>query len=400
MQRTGDQYLVKEINTSIVLDTIIRNQPISRARISELTGLNKGTVSNLVQALIDRKLVFETGTGASSGGRKPVMLRLRSAAGYAVGVDLGVNSLLIVATDLSGRIVSERTETLPSRDAADVTGRIVTAVNGLIADLPESVYGVVGIGVGVPGMVDEAGTVLLAPNLGWKGYDLGEVLQREFNTCPVYIDNEANAGAVGEKQFGAGQGAAGLIYVSAAIGIGAGVVLGGELYRGKSGLAGEAGHMSIDAAGPRCSCGGRGCWEIYASERALLGRAKAFTDREGGPTLESLVALARRGNREAAAAFRETGHYLGIGIANLINLFNPEMVVVGNRMTAAEPWIRGSLLEAVRERALPFQQERCAVLFSRLGAHSTALGAAYTAVSSFIRNAAVRFEQERASSPI
>lgn len=387
MQRTGDQYWVKEINTGIVLDTIIRQQPISRARISEITGLNKGTVSNLVQQLIERQLVYETGTGASSGGRRPVMLQLRSNAGYAIGVDLGVNDMRIVATDLLGRIETERTETLASKAPGEVAGQLALAVQRVIGGLPRAPYGVVGIGIGVPGMVDEEGVVLLAPNLGWKNFDLAEALQPQFAEIPLFIDNEANAGAIGEKQFGAGQDVSALIYVSAAIGIGAGIVLSGELFRGAAGLSGETGHISIHAEGPVCSCGSRGCWELYASERALIDKARKFA-QHAEPTLESLVALAEQGHPEAVSAFRETGHYLGIGIANLLNLFNPELVVIGNRLTMAEAWISDSLAETVRERALPHHARRASVLFSRLGTRSTAVGAAYMAVSPFIRQAA------------
>ncbi|MBW7458864.1 ROK family protein, partial [Paenibacillus sepulcri] len=168
MKTTGDLALVKKINTAIVLDAVLKNAPLSRAQISEQTGLNKATVSSLVQDLIDAHLVIETGPGESSGGRKPVMLVFRGSAGYAIGIDLGVNYIRGVLTDLEGAVISGRELTLKAHEIEDVLPKLNDCIESLIAAMPESPYGLVGIGIGVPGIVNDQGDILFAPNLAWS----------------------------------------------------------------------------------------------------------------------------------------------------------------------------------------------------------------------------------------
>ncbi len=386
---TGDQFLMKKINKSIVLETIIQRSPISRSAISELTGLNKATVSTMVNELTESHLVDEIGPGQSSGGRKPLMLLFNNRAGYAIGIDLGVNYILGILTDLSGNIVSERRIQLEDLSSQSLLEKLNKCVRYLLKKCPDSPYGVIGIGIGVPGMVDEQGTVQSAPNLGWKMVPLREQLIREFN-LPVTIDNEANAGAYGEKQFGAGKNNSPMIYVSVGIGIGTGIILQDELYRGVSGFSGEMGHMSIVAEGLSCRCGNRGCWELYASEKALLQQAdelpavrRAYTDSGRKLDLSLLIELAKAGNADVAALFRRIGTYLGVGIANIVNIFNPKLVVIGNRMTLAKDWIHPGLAEAFGRRSLPSHQSYVKLAFSDLGIHSAALGAASFAITHF-----------------
>lgn len=183
-----------------------------------------------------------------------------------------------------------------------VTDVVSEMIRSLILDMPESSYGVVGIGIGVPGIVDKQGTVLFAPNLNWSNISLKQHIEEKFK-LPVLIENEANAGAYGEKQLGAGQSFQDIIYVSAGIGIGAGIILNGELYQGKNGYSGELGHVIIQANGKKCSCGSQGCWEVYASENALLEMAP-----QPDATLESLVALAEQNDPEAIALFEKSEH--------------------------------------------------------------------------------------------
>jgi len=390
MSVTGDQHLVKQINKSLVLETIRWHSPISRAQVSQVTGLNKGTVSSLVNELILSDLVRETGPGQSSGGRKPLMLLFHHLAGYAIGVDLRVDSISAVLTDLQGTIVERTEQPLPTNDVETVCNILKEAIHSLIAKAPESAYGIVGIGIGVPGIVDEKGTILFAPNLKWENVPLQQMLAAEFD-IPVVIDNEARTGAQGEKQFGAGQEFSNLVYFSVGHGIGTGIVMNKELYKGSRGFSGEAGHISIETNGERCSCGNHGCWELYASEKALFQQASKLTEVQqqlqhtgkSSPDMDLLVSLAARGNESVIGLFQQIGTYLGIGIANLINIFNPESIIVGNRMAIAKPWIVESLLRVVEERALPYHQQQLQILFSQLGMDSTVQGAASFAISQF-----------------
>lgn len=391
---TGDQYLMKRINKNIVLEAVMEHAPISRADISALVGLNKGTVSSLVNELVESELIVETGLGESSGGRKPVMLLFNDAAGYAIGIDLGVNYILGVVTDLRGHLIHEHRIPNANRSSQAVIEKLIDCIQSLSEHIPESPYGLVGIGIGVPGLVDEHGNVLSAPNLEWANVPLLEQLSDHFDV-PISVDNEANAGALGEKQFGAGRMSSHLLYISVGIGIGAGIVLGEKIYRGTSGFSGEVGHMTMSIDGIRCRCGNRGCWEVYASEDALLrnaltaGLAKELNRLDSiddAPDLNHLIPLAEQGNESAIACFREIGQALGIGIANLIHIFNPERVVVGNRISLAGEYILKPLVDTVQERSLPYHHQRVDIALSELGVHSTALGAASMALSRYFSN--------------
>ncbi|KAF4324964.1 hypothetical protein G195_001707 [Phytophthora kernoviae 00238/432] len=351
--------LVKKINKSIVLDTIRRHAPLSRARVSEITGLNKATVSNLVADLINDELLQEIGPGESSGGRKPLMLLFRGTAGYAVGLELSVTHLKGVLTDLEGHIITEYAVKLEHHDVSSVFEQLKLAAEHLIHAAPPSPHGVIGMGIGVPGMVDEEGTVLFTPNLGWEKVPLRTMLEEAFE-LPVTIDNEANAG----------------------IGIGSGIMVDGELYKGAWGYAGETGHMSIEAEGRPCSCGNRGCWELYASEKAyehpdhqLL--LPAHTTRE-------LIDYAQQGHEDVLKLYQEIGRKLGVGITNIVNSFNPERIIIGGPLSEAGPWIETALKQVVEERTLPYHRRSLQIEWAALGSRSTRVGAAYSAISQFL----------------
>jgi predicted NBD/HSP70 family sugar kinase len=387
MKRTGDQYLVKEINLSIVLDTIRRLEPVSRSEISAATGLNKGTVSNLVQVLIGRNLVEEVGTGQSSGGRKPVLLRFQPGAGHAVGVDLGVNYIRILLTDLAGRIVDEWVTAHRNESLDAVLDLVKDGIRRAAGRAPASCYGVIGAGIGIPGIVDPSGNVLFAPNLGWRNVDLPRLLSAELG-MPVFVENEANAGAIGELHYGSGRDIADLVFVSIGAGIGAGIIIDRAIYKGAAGFSGEIGHMTIHAEGKPCRCGNRGCWELYASESAMLAlAAEAAADGKAAPaTLEAVIGLARAGDPGVMDALRAIGRNLGIGVAGIINIFNPGQIIIGSRMGMAAEWLMEPLLAEVESRSLAYSREKTEIRFSALDGRSTALGASHLAISAFLRD--------------
>ncbi|CAG7647601.1 ROK family protein [Paenibacillus allorhizosphaerae] len=390
MKQTGDLNLVKKINKSIVLQHIRSTSPVSRARLAELTGLTKATVSSLVAELIESRLVDEIGAGESSGGRKPVMLLFNGTAGYAVGVDLGINYIWAALTDLNGNTVEQYRLKHNNTSVESVIADLIACIREVAGRAPDSAYGIVGIGIGIPGFSDERGNVLFAPNLGWENVPLQQLIEQEF-AIPVVIDNEANAGAVGEKQFGAGQEAAHLVYVSIGMGIGTGIIIKDELFRGSSGFSGEMGHISIQYDGKPCRCGNAGCWELYASENALLEQARAVMPG-GDVSVETLIRLAEEGDLAAIECFERLGRYLGIGIVNIINSFNPELIVIGGRLAEAERWLRGAVHEVVERRSLPYPRAQLQVQFSALGAGATVLGACSFAIGKFFASTKVSVE--------
>ncbi|MBD0382517.1 ROK family transcriptional regulator [Paenibacillus sedimenti] len=389
MKQTGDLNLVKKINKSIVLHHIRSDSPISRARIAEITGLTKATVSSLVNELIESSLAHEIGAGESSGGRKPMMLLFNGTAGYAIGVDLGVHDILAVLTDLTGKVVEEYRVQHDNASVEQVVGLLKASIRELIRRAPDSVYGIIGIGIGVPGICDENGNLLFAPNLGWENVPLQQQVEEEFD-IPVVIDNEANAGAVGEKQFGAGKDTANLVYVSIGIGIGAGIIIKGELYRGATGFSGEIGHISIQHDGPKCRCGSLGCWELYASEHALLEKARIELGESAD--LESLLRMADAGEPAVSRLFERLSYYLGVGVVNIINGYNPDFIILGGRLARAEKWLMQPLQTVLEKRSLPHPREQLNVEFSSLGDRSTVLGASSFAIAKFFASTRVSVE--------
>ncbi len=377
---TWNQQVVKKNNKALVLQLIIENEPISRADIAQISGLHKATVSSLVNELLEEVLIYESGPGESSGGRRPVNLHFNNTAGYAIGIDIGVNQVLCVLTDLSGNIHIELNEKVNRTPFPAIMSKIQTMIQVLMDKMPVSRYGVVGIGVGVPGIVNKSGTILLAPNLGWTNIGLKQELESMYN-IPVLIENEANAGAFGEQQFGAGQNYQDIIYISAGIGIGVGIILNKELYQGKNGFSGEIGHMIIELNGKPCSCGSRGCWEAYASENALL-------DSSNTDSLEALIEKAQESDETAIGHFVDIGHYLGFGINNIINTFNPDQVIIGNRLSMAKEWIEKPILSTIESHTLSYHQSETQFNFSELGKYSTALGVSAFVVENFIKGEA------------
>lgn len=386
VNKTWNHHVVKEGNKSLVLKKIINHSPISRAAVAQEVGLNKGTVSSLVNDLLEDHLICESGPGKSSGGRRPVMLLFNEKAGYSIGIDIGVNYLLGVLTDLSGTICHEKEVTFKNLSYEEIENQLFNTIDYLMASAPESPHGIVGIGVGVPGIVDNHGEILLAPNLKWKNLNLKLILENKYQ-LPVIIENEANAGAYGEKKYGAGKDSEHIIYVSAGIGIGVGLILNGSLYKGSKGFSGELGHMTIQVNGPTCRCGNKGCWELYASEQALLTAAEKMqltlpTDKE--LELSDLLRLAEQGDPKVIALFEQAGDFLGVGINNIINSFNPQQVIIGNRMASSYKWLNKTLTERVSNQALWFQQNDLTICFSELSTFSSALGASAFSIENFL----------------
>ncbi|WP_029688178.1 ROK family transcriptional regulator [Thermoanaerobacter sp. A7A] len=390
---TADQLLVKQINKSIVLNTIRKKGNISRAEIAGITGLNKSTVSFLVDELINEGFVKEEGPGESKGGRKPIILSINNKAGCIIGIDLDVNYILIVLTDLMANVIWEKKIDVKIGETQQtIIERLIELIDEAISNAPETIRGILGIGIGVPGIVDyKKGSILLAPNLKWENVPLKQIIEDKFK-IKVHIDNEANVGAIGEKWFGAGAKYNNLVYVSAGIGIGTGIIINGELYRGTVGLAGEMGHMTIDIHDHQCRCGNTGCWENYASEKALLeylntqllmGKSDEYINKNNFYTLSAIdiIDYARKGSKIAIEALKEIGRKLGVGVVNIINTFNPELIIIGNTLSLADDLILNEVLKEVEEKSLVYRYYKVKIKTSKLQFHAGAIGAVSLVIS-------------------
>ncbi|OIK22083.1 transcriptional repressor XylR [Bacillus amyloliquefaciens] len=376
----ADQTFVKKVNQKLLLKEILKNSPISRAKLSEMTGLNKSTVSSQVNTLMKENLVFEIGQGQSSGGRRPVMLVFNKKAGYSVGIDVGVDYINGILTDLEGTIVLDQHHHLECSSPEITKDILIDMIHHFIANMPQSPYGLIGIGICVPGLIDKNQKVVFTPNSNWRDIDLKSFIQEKFNV-PVFIENEANAGAYGEKVFGAAKNHDNMIYASISTGIGIGVIINNHLYRGVGGFSGEMGHMTIDFNGPKCSCGNRGCWELYASEKALL---KSLQTKGEKVSCQDIIDLAHLNDIETLHALQNFGFYLGIGLTNILNTFNPQAIILRNSIIESHPMVLNSIRSEVSSRIYSQLGNNYELLPSFLGQNAPALGMSSIVIDHFL----------------
>jgi predicted NBD/HSP70 family sugar kinase len=371
---SGDSSLLKSINKSTLLKIIRAESPISRADLAKRTKLTRATVSALVEELIRDHLVAEIGIGESSGGRKPMLLEMNRGAGCVFGIDLRANEILFVVTDLLGGRVS--VTSYDYKDPLDGNLTFMQLQEIIAAEqaaLPESPLGLTGVGIGIHGFVEHpGGRILFVPYHGWKNLEWKQKLEEKLQ-IPVFIDNEANLAALGELEFGAASGLSDMLYLSIGAGIGAGMILGGEVFRGIGGFAGEVGHTTMEREGLACTCGNLGCWEMYASEKALADRLGL---KYGPGVSKQLLEMLRNEDPGALAAVKDAGISIGIGIANLVHIFNPQMVVIGNTFGKYQEWLSPHVEEAIRARILPVQKEIVQIRYSALEDQACAVGAA------------------------
>lgn len=376
----ADQTFVKKVNQKLLLKEILKNSPISRAKLSEMTGLNKSTVSSQVNTLMKESMVFEIGQGQSSGGRRPVMLVFNKKAGYSVGIDVGVDYINGILTDLEGTIVLDQYRHLESNSPEITKDILIDMIHHFITQMPQSPYGLIGIGICVPGLIDKDQKIVFTPNSNWRDIDLKSSIQEKYNV-PVFIENEANAGAYGEKVFGAAKNHDNIIYVSISTGIGIGVIINNHLYRGVSGFSGEMGHMTIDFNGPKCSCGNRGCWELYASEKALL---KNLQTKEKKLSYQDIINLAHLNDIGTLNTLQNFGFYLGIGLTNILNTFNPQAVILRNSIIESHPMVLNSMRSEVSSRVYSHLGNSYELLPSSLGQNAPALGMSSIVIDHFL----------------
>jgi glucokinase-like ROK family protein len=387
--RTGDQSLVREINLSIILNALRDHSPISRAQLAAVTGLNKTTVSSLVQQLIEGRFVLDVGREKSEEtGRPGRLLELNPAAGCIIGVEIGVDFISVLVTNFAVETIWRHQEHTTRQLGQEAILRgTLDLIHRAVAQTGGSCVAILGLGLGVPGLVDvTAGTLLFGPNLGWYDVPLRRMLEAEF-AFPVYVDNEATMATLGESYFGVGRGATSVLYVSAGVGLGGGIVLNGHIISGADGFAGELGHMTLDRDGLSCNCGNRGCWETLVSQEALFRRIRAAvasggtTDllaRTGGDlaalTVPLVVQAAEAGDRVALAALEETALYLGVGLANLVNVLNPEIIIFGGILSLASAFILPVVLRVLRERSLRWSLRSTRVLTAAYGFDACVMG--------------------------
>lgn len=388
---TADLGAVRRHNLALVLGHLRRHGERSRARVAEETGLNKATVSSLVAELVDRGLVLEGAAERGGVGRPGQVIGLDGRHLVAIGAEINIDYVSVLALNLRSELVAERrlamdTAAMP---AEELLGALAGVVRGLLADLDEGAHAV-GLTVAVPGLVDaETGTVFEAPNLGWRRTAASAQLHEELGRpeYPIRLDNEANLAALAELAARTEDPTADLLLLTGAAGVGGGIVAGGRLLRGGQGFAGEVGHMRVDPDGAPCGCGRTGCWETVVGLNALLALAADADDPVRDPSrdvvqrLDELRSRADAGDPRVLAAIEEVAGWLVAGAGILVNVVNPEVLVLGGYFATLGPWLVPGLERDLPRHVFAPGGGGCRVELSTLGFSAAVRGGALQALS-------------------
>lgn len=393
---TADQLAVRRHNLAVVLAHLRSSGSASRARIAAETGLNKATVSSLVAELAERRLVSEGETKRGAVGRPGLVIELDGRVHLALGAEVNIDYASVLAMNLRGEPVVQRRVTLDTATLSpeQILERLAELLRGVLSALGEETT-IVGLTVAVPGLVESArGVVFAAPNLGWREVPVTHLL-REMLGDPdidITLDNEANLSALAELEVRGAEAPEDVILLSGGVGVGGGLVSHGQLLRGSRGFAGEVGHIQISRDGEVCRCGRRGCWETVVGLNALLSQAADPGDLVRDPEVDlddrlaELRARAERGDRRTLEAIASVSSALAGGVGTLLNIFNPQLLVLGGYFAVLSPWIAPGLPQALDHEVFAPHRGGCRIEFSSLGYSAAVLGGAIQAASTVFDN--------------
>lgn len=361
---TGSKELIRDINTSLVTKIIIDKGPISRASIAKELGLTKATISAIVQNLLDKHLVQEIGTANIPSGRKPVLLEFCYNCGYAISIDVSAKHISLLTAHLGGgncNLVQFPT----ANQRETIISELIHSIQSQIKQVPQSSYGVVGITLGIHGITNN-NEVLFTPYSPYSNIDFVGELEKYFN-IPVLVENEANLSILGEYIFH--YPVNNMVGISVHSGIGLGIIINGDLYHGFNGYAGEFGHSIIEVDGRPCPCGNHGCFEQYASEWALLDEL-AKCKNTSSISADDFVKLYTNNDRDAIHIMDLFVKYMSIGIRNIINTLNPELILINSSFTMNFP----NVIEAIQSSITSNIHKSCNIAPSKLQDMSILLG--------------------------
>jgi N-acetylglucosamine repressor len=376
--------------------------PLSRAQLAVKTGLNKSTVSSLVDELLERRLLHEIGLNPVGAGRPATLLEINPEAGCIIGVELGVDFVSVVLTDFAGAALWREQQAADRSASPEKTLKQTQAlVNRAMTASHQIQLPAIGIGLAIPGTVDiDDGTLIFAPNLHWHNIPIREIFAK-LTGLQVYLENDANAAAVAEHLFGTARQSTDFLFVFAGVGVGGGLFLNGQLYRGKNGQAGEIGHCPINAdpSQPVCYCGNRGCWETYVNQDSILERMRLrlggkresaisnlMREQHTALSLSLIKQAADAGDQQALDSLSESGAALGQGFANLINILNPEKIVLGGPLSIAGDYLLPVIRETVCQHTLPEIGGQVEIGLSAFGPNASLIGSIAIVVDDILSN--------------
>ena len=383
--------LIVDSSAVEVLRALRRQGRISRTEVSSITGWSKAKASQEIRRLVEKGYLLEDGEGVSNGGRRPQLLRINQNLGYIAGIDIGATSLDIAVADVTGVILQRRSEpTDVHLNPESVLGRCSELVMEMVAAQGGGVDQVLGIGVGVPGPVNFAKGVLVAPPLmpGWENFPIRDFFKRTFISAFVVVDNDVNIMALGEQRAGNGAGLDHFLFIKIGTGIGCGIISNGKIHRGSDGSAGDIGHICVDQNGPLCTCGNRGCLEAMAAGPAILARAAEAAQTGLSPTLkrmreanggllrpEDVNAACKEGDQASLDTIRSSGQKIGEVLAGLVNFFNPSHIFIAGGISNFGNHLLVAIRTVVLQRSLPLATTHLSIKFSEMGSNAGVIGA-------------------------
>ncbi len=395
-----DKAFIAQINKKNVLDVIRTKGPINKSQIAKILGLSIPTVMKISDELMMSGVIQSVGKGESSGGKRPELLELISDAFYMIGVDIGRSKTISIIMNLNGDILFRKNmETGQTNPPAELLDRVKRLINQTIEESRISTNKLLGIGVVTPGLIDvEKGIIIFSPDFQWENMNLKEAIGQILH-IPIKIENSNRALALGEGWFGAAEQATYYVCINLGYGIGSAIMEKGKFYLGNSGSSGELGHMTLEREGPVCDCGNRGCLEALASGKAIADNARAAIangiDTQileyangaiGKVEAKEVFEAAKDGDRCAEKIVNTAIEYLGIGIANYINLLDPEMIVLAGGMTKNGAYFIDRLERAILKRKMKFAGSNVKFEVSKLGEDAAAIGAAALILKKFIEH--------------
>jgi predicted NBD/HSP70 family sugar kinase len=392
--RSGNRQLIREINKSLVLNIVRDHGSISRTDIAHAAHLSLATVSGITNELIEQGLLYEHEAGTSTGGRRPILLVLNPSAGLVAGAKLTESHIIVALVDLNADMVEQREMPLGDDKSPEA---VVTVLADAVAELrgAHPTKALLGMGLGMAGGIDRrTGICRFSPFLGWRDVPLRQLLEKKLG-LPVVIENDVNTFTMAEKWFGSGVGLADFLVITLGRGIGMGMVLDGQLYRGGRGGGGEFGHITVVPDGPQCDCGKRGCLEALVSDPAILGRMRSAIGRD--LTMEQAVTLARQGDATAHTIFAAAGRTLGTAIADLVNIFNPPLIVVGGEGVRALDLMLEPLQDAMQANCFDGFFNDLRLVVEPWGDDAWARGAASLMLEELFRPTLYHGDEARAS---
>lgn len=367
------QYL-KAINRASILNVIKTYGPIARTDIARLTQLSPAAVTQQTAELIEAGLIFEKQEGDSRGGRPPILLALNAAGTYVIGAKLAETHATLALTDLNADTIAHHQIALSSTSPESIADQFATSIRELLAQNGVSASHILGVGVGLAGIIDSAnGICRMSPFNGWRDVPFAELLEARIG-CPVYLDNDVNTLTRVERLYGAGQHVDDFLVITLGRGVGLGIVVGGQVYRGTRGSGGEFGHTFVSPDGFICQCGNRGCMETFVAEPWLVRRAQM-----NGLNVETpaeLVQSAAQGQSAALQVFADAGRVFGQSIANLINLFNPALIIISGEGVQAGDYIFPAMHQAIERHTFGQLAEDVELRIEPLSDDAWARGAA------------------------